>query len=146
MTKLTRRGFVAVNAAAAATLATSQGANAFCAKGHATETVRADWMTASARELEPFIGDRFRVSSPQAGDLVLRLVAVEPANSGSDRPTHLPRKESVIAVFDSPDKAPLVDCGHATHTFRHHVLGTTDLFAGPVCNRAGDHMIEVALG
>lgn len=147
MTKLTRRGFVAANAAAAVTLASAQGAQAFCGKGHAMDAaVRADWTTATATELEPFIGDRFRVSSDTAGELVLKLVEVIPGNSGPHRPSHLARKESVIAVFDSPDKAPLVDCGHATHTFRHSVLGTADLFAGSVCNRAGEHTIEVVLG
>lgn len=146
--KLTRRGFVAANIAVAATAAATGSAQAMgCSKAHAdTPAGKLDWATATAEQLESLIGERFRVRSEAASELVLKLVAVEPGNSGPHRPADLPRAETVVAVFDSPDKAPMVECGAQMHRFSHPLLGAADLFATPSCLRSGGHVIEVVLG
>ena len=90
------------------------------------------------------VGERFRVTSSVAGDVVLKLVAIEPVKSGPARPG-LPRAEGVSLVFDSPDKAPLVACGDGIHRLSHPRLGAADLYFGPRCKRDGDHVIEVIL-
>jgi hypothetical protein len=146
---LTRRSFLATNAAVAAATALPIGA----AAAHAAAPVAvADpktgpvrWTTATAAEFEGLVGDRFRVSSPETGNVVLRLIAVEPVDSGPARPSDLNRSEGLVAVFDSPDKAPLVQCGHATHKVSHPRLGSADLFLGPICKRSGGHVIEMVL-
>jgi len=103
------------------------------------------WHRATAAELEPLIGQRFRAHSPETGPVALRLVAVEPVQSGAARPAQLPRPEGVIAVFDSPDKAPLVEAGHRVLRLSHARLGSADLFIGPVRERDGSDLLEIVL-
>ncbi|KMW57529.1 hypothetical protein AIOL_002494 [Candidatus Rhodobacter oscarellae] len=91
------------------------------------------------------IGDRFRINSPDTGELVLKLVGVEPINSGPDRPAHLPRAEGVVAVFDSPDKNPVVECGCGIYRVSHARLGAADLYMGPSPLRRGGHVVEMVL-
>ena len=93
----------------------------------------------------PLIGDRFRISTSQHGDLVLRLKAVEAGHSGLDRPGHLPRRESVTAVFDSSDSAPLVSDGDGLHRVWHPRMGAADLYMTAVPRRAGGADIEIVL-
>jgi hypothetical protein len=156
---LTRRGFVAVNVAAAATvviapqtsaagreIAPQSGATMAGATDHVAKAAPANWRNASAEQLEQFIGDRFRVSMQDGKGAVLKLVDVVRGKNGADWPKDLSRKESMIAVFDSPDKAMLVACGCANHQFRHSRLGTADLYTRLVPTRSGDHSIEVVLG
>jgi hypothetical protein len=155
---LTRRGFVAANVAAA-TMAIAQQAGAVgietslqsgAKMGGRTDhdvatTAPANWRTASADQLEPFVGDRFRISMQDGRRAVLKLVEVVRIKNGADWPANLPRSASVIAVFDSPDKAMLVACGCATLRFRHSKLGTAELYTRLVPTRSGDHSIEVIL-
>ncbi len=91
------------------------------------------------------IGDRFRINSRDTGELVLKLVSVEPVNSGPARPSHLPREEGVVALFDSPDKAPMVECGCGIYRVSHARLGSADLYMGPSPLRHGGHVLEVVL-
>ncbi len=138
-----RRGFVLRNAALAAAAAVPTGALASVSDSPLRGPL--DWRTLGATELEPLIGQRFRVSSPETGTIALRLIGVEPIQSGSQRPEGLPRAEGVIAVFDSPDKAPLVDAGHSILRISHARIGSADLFIGPVRERNGDHLLEIVL-
>ena len=142
--QLSRRSFVAANAAVAAAAAVPAVASASTAPV-ASKAVPTNWETVTGDQLAGFVGDRFRVRSSEAGELVMRLIAVEPVNSGADRPSHLPRSESVIAVFDSPDKAPLVACGQTIHRVSHPRLGSADLYFGPSCLRSGGHVLEMVL-
>lgn len=142
---LSRRAFMATNAALAAAATLPAGTAAASAGTPPAGGAPLRWTTATAQELSGLVGDRFRVRSAEAGELVLRLVAVEPVNSGPARPADLRRAEGVVAVFDSPDKAPLVQCGHATHRVSHPRLGSADLFFGPICRRGGGHVIEMVL-
>ncbi|MBW4982431.1 hypothetical protein KZZ07_07750 [Mameliella sp. CS4] len=103
------------------------------------------WHDATAEELMPLIGDRFRISTSQHGDLVLRLKAVEAGHSGMDRPGHLPRRESVTAVFDSPDSAPLVSDGDGLHRVWHPRMGAAELYMTAVPRRSGGADIEIVL-
>ncbi|WP_300534579.1 hypothetical protein, partial [uncultured Mameliella sp.] len=61
------------------------------------------------------------------------------------RPGHLPRRESVTAVFDSPDSAPLVSDGDGLHRVWHPRMGAADLYMTAVPRRAGGADIEIVL-
>lgn len=145
---INRRGFLATQAAGAAALAALPGealaavddTPAAMVPGRAT-----DWARATAAELEPLIGQRFRVRSGAGETLVLRLIGVEPVASGRERPVGLPRAEGAIAVFDSPDIAPLLRTGHGLARVSHPVLGAADLFLASVPRRAGGDVIEIVL-
>lgn len=143
--QLSRRTFLAANAAVAATAAAAVPASQAmaCAKGQHSASL--SWETVTSDQMASLVGDRFRVSSPEAGELVMQLVAVEPVDSGPDRPADLARSETLIAVFDSPDKAPLVACGGQIHRVNHPRLGAADLYFQPSCLRKGGHVLEMVL-
>ena len=146
--KLSRRVFLASQAALAAMAglpAVSIASSAKAAYAGNRSDTKARWDTATAEDLEQFVGDRFRVRAEGFGDIVMRLVAVEAANSGPHRPVSLARSEGVTAVFESPDMEPLVRAGHQTYSVRHTWLGSADLFLGPVPKRSGGHVIELVL-
>lgn len=103
------------------------------------------WHDATAEELAALVGDRFRISTRDHGDLVLRLKAVEPGRSGPARPGDLARRESVTAVFDSPDAAPLVADGDGLHRVWHPRMGAADLYMTSVPRRSGGADIEIVL-
>ncbi len=140
--RLSRRAFLTSQAALAAVIGMpavliASSAKAACAGRHSYTKAR--WDTATAEDLEPFVGDRFRVRIKDYGGIVMRLVAVEAANSGPHRPASLARREGVTAVFESPDLEPLVHAGHQTYCVRHAWLGSADLFLGPaapICSSA----------
>lgn len=142
-----RRSFVLTNAAlaGAAALPGTAMASAVSEAEAPTATGPLSWARATAAELEPLVGQRFRASSAETGPVALRLVAVEPVRSGAARPEGLPRAEGVIAVFDSPDKAPLVEAGHRVLRIGHARLGQADLLLGPVRERDGSHLLELVL-
>lgn len=145
-TKLSRRGYLASQAAlaAAATAVPSVSLAATAPSTAASGPV--NWQTATAADLLRFVGDRFRVTSPDGSVAVLHLIGVEAVPFGPDAPAELPRSEGVIAVFDSPDKAPLVEAGHLTRRVSHLHLGSADLFLGPVRERDGSDVLELTLG
>ena len=144
--QLNRRTFLAANAAVAAA-ATVPGQALACTKGEAhSASAPMSWETVTPDQMAGLVGERFRVNSPETGDLVMQLVAVEPGNSGAARPAGLPRSESLVAVFDSPDKAPIVDCGCGIYRVNHARLGAADLYMGPSPLRKGDHVLEMVLG
>lgn len=103
------------------------------------------WDTATAQELSPFVGQRFRVKSKEHGTLVLKLVAVEASRSGPDRPLALKRREGVRATFDSPDAGPLVADGDGTYRVSHPQIGAADLFMSASPRRYGGSYLEVVL-
>ena len=142
-TRIDRRDFVLRNAAIAVAAAVPTGALASVADAPPRGPL--NWRTASTAELEPLIGQRFRVSSADSGTIALRLIGVEPVHSGTARPEGLARTEGVIAVFDSPDKAALVAAGHGMHRVSHPQIGSADLFIGPVRERNGDDLLEIVL-
>jgi hypothetical protein len=145
---INRRRFLATQAVGAAALAALPGA----AVATGTDTLGAgvprgatDWARATAAELEPLIGQRFRLQSRSGEALVLRLIGVEPVGSGLDRPADLPRREGAIALFDSPDMAPLVQAGHGLARVSHPALGAADLYLAAVPRRDGGTVIEIVL-
>jgi hypothetical protein len=152
LSSLSRRTFLA-SQAALATLAGLTGAASAAtsapatlddaALGPATGPVR--WDTATADQLEQFIGDRFRVRSREHGDFVLRLVEVEPIRSGPHRPAHLRRSEGSVAVFDSPDGPELAAYGDQILRLSHARLGQAELFMGPTPLRNGRQVLEAVL-
>ena len=103
------------------------------------------WHDATAEELAALVGDRFRFSTMGHGDLVLKLKAVEPGASGPARPGDLSRRESVTAVFDSPDAGPLVADGDGLHRVWHPRMGAADLYMTAVPRRSGGADIEIVL-
>lgn len=105
----------------------------------------ARWSDATAEELAAHIGERFRFKSAEHGHVVMKLVDVEAGHSGPARPSDLARRESVVAVFDSPDKTPLVEAVDGLHRVSHPVIGTADLYAVAVPRRNGDHHVEIVL-
>ncbi|MDA3859494.1 MAG: hypothetical protein PF480_14985 [Roseovarius sp.] len=126
-------------------LARSPAAALDCAAEGGNACLPARWHSATAEELAAHVGDRFRVSSPEHGNLVLKLVAVEPHASGTARPGDLPRREGVTALFESPDMAPLVADGYGTYRVSHPRIGTADLYLSAAPRRNGGNYIEVVL-
>jgi hypothetical protein len=144
-TKLSRRGYLASQAAVAAAAAALPSASLARTSPEPAATGPVDWRTATAADLQRFVGDRFRVTSPDGTVTVLHLIDVEARPFGPDAPADLPRAEAVSAVFDSPDKAPLVETGHMTRRISHMHLGSADLFLGPVHTRDGSDLLELTL-
>ncbi|WP_323769532.1 DUF6916 family protein [Antarctobacter sp.] len=103
------------------------------------------WHDATAEELASLVGDRFRVSTKAHGNVVLKLVALEPGASGPARPGELVRRESVTALFDSPDVAPLVADGHGVHRVWHPRMGAADLYMTAVPRKHGGADIAIVL-
>jgi len=116
-----------------------------CATEGGSACVPARWHSTTAEELAAHVGDRFRVSSPEHGNLVLKLVAVEPHASGAARPGDLPRREGVTALFESPDMAPLVADGYGTYRVSHPRIGAADLYLSAAPRRSGGNYIEAVL-
>ncbi|MEL7114417.1 MAG: twin-arginine translocation signal domain-containing protein [Pseudomonadota bacterium] len=144
--QLNRRTFLAANAAVAAA-ATVPAQAVACAKAeHSASAAPLSWETVTSDQMASLIGDRFRVKSEAAGEVVMQLVSVEPGGFDPARPTELLRQESLIAVFDSPDKEPLVACGGQIHRVTHPRLGGADLYFQPSCLRKGGHVLEMVLG
>ncbi|MEH6832180.1 MAG: hypothetical protein V7661_15215 [Sulfitobacter sp.] len=108
-------------------------------------TLAPRWDTATAEELAPFVGERFRVKTQAHGTLALKLVAVTASTSGIDRPTGIRRREGVVATFDSPDIAPLVADGEGVHRVHHPRIGSADLFMAAAPRQNGGSYIEVVL-
>ena len=144
-TKLSRRSYLASQAAIAATATALPSAALAHADLDPVSSGPVNWRTATAADLQRFIGDRFRVMSPDGSVTVLHLIDVEARPFGPDAPADLPRAEAVSAVFDSPDKAPLVETGHMTRRISHMHLGSADLFLGPVHTRDGSDLLELTL-
>jgi len=126
-------------------LARSTAAAADCATEGGNACLPARWHSTTAEELAAHVGDRFRVSSPEHGNLVLKLVAVESHASGAARPGGLPRREGVTALFESPDMAPLVADGYGTYRVSHPRIGAADLYLSAAPRRNGGNYIEVVL-
>lgn len=148
LSNLSRRTFLSSQAAIAALAGIPVTLRAAYAKteqpqrkGHVT----ARWETATADELEQFVGQRFSVQTHGDGHIAMRLSAIEAVDSGPDRPVSVTRREGVTAIFESPDIEPLVRDGHQTVRIRHARLGSADLFLGPVQKRDGSHVIELVL-
>lgn len=148
-TNLSRRSYLASQTALAAAAAVVPSVSLAHTNASLSEPASASgpvtWLTATAADLQRFIGDRFRVTSPDGSVAVLHLLDVETVPFGADAPADLPRTEGVIAVFDSPDKAPLVEAGHLTRRVSHLHLGSADLFIGPVRERDGTDVLELTL-
>ncbi|WP_417207642.1 DUF6916 family protein [Antarctobacter sp.] len=156
LNSLTRRAVLAGQAALAGLTAlpgmalarTETAAPAVPAVGTAAAPVAVKaprWHDATAEELASLVGDRFRVSTKAHGDIVLKLVALEPGASGPARPGDLVRRESVTALFDSPDIAPLVADGHGVHRVWHPRMGAADLFMTAVPRKHGGADIAIVL-
>ena len=143
--KLSRRSYLASQAAIAAAATALPSVSSAHAELDPVSSGPVSWRTATAADLQRFIGDRFRVTSPDGTVTVLHLIDVEARPFGPDAPTDLPRAEGVIAVFDSPDKAPLVQAGHMTRRLSHMHMGSADLFIGPVRERDGSDVLELTL-
>ncbi|ASP20585.1 hypothetical protein ANTHELSMS3_01900 [Antarctobacter heliothermus] len=103
------------------------------------------WHDATAEELASLVGERFRVSTKAHGDVVLKLVALEQGASGPARPGDLARRESVTALFDSPDAGPLVADGDGLHRVWHPRMGAADLYMTAVPRRHGGADIAIVL-
>lgn len=148
-TSLSRRGFVALNAAGAAMVVLPSAATASTSMAEtvtsATQVGPFNWLTSGAAELEVHIGRRFRFQDENGHSTAMRLIAVEPVNSGPNRPTDLPRAEGVIAVFDGPDAASLAEAGDRMYRVGALGLGMASVMAGPTPRRDGSNMIEIVL-
>lgn len=149
LTRPTRRGMLAGHAALAGLAALPGGAalarNANATTDPSPSAAPARWHSATAEELARHVGERFRFSTAEHGEMVLRLVALEPGHSGPARPGDLPRREAVTAVFDSPDMAPLVQAGGGVARVSHPRIGVADLYTTATPRRAGGHHIEIVL-
>ncbi|WP_299615925.1 hypothetical protein [uncultured Tateyamaria sp.] len=142
---ISRRGFVAMNAAGAAMAAMPAVAATPAAVEAVTPVGPFNWITSGAAELSVHVGQRFRFQDEDGHSTVMRLIEVSAVDSGADRPAHLPRTEGVVAVFDGPDIAPLAEAGHRLYRVGAAGLGRADVMAGPVPRRDGSNVIEIVL-
>ncbi|MEQ6204701.1 hypothetical protein ABMC88_16790 [Sulfitobacter sp. HNIBRBA2951] len=149
LNKVSRRTVMAGQAALAGLAALPSIASARVASTGAglapATTLAPRWDTATAEELAPFVGERFRVKTQAHGTLVLKLVAVTASASGDDRPAAIRRREGVVAIFDSPDIAPLVADGEGVHRVHHPRIGSADLYMAAAPRQNGGSYIEVVL-
>ncbi|KNG92940.1 DUF6916 family protein [Pseudaestuariivita atlantica] len=149
--KVTRRTLLAGQAAVAmiaalpGTVRAGLGGEAATAPQTAPVLSAPRWHNVTAVEMEPLVGERFRLHSKVHGDLVLKLTAVDPVNSGPARPAHLPRRAGLTATFEGPDIAPIVDDGYGTYRVSHRRLGTADLHLIATPRRHGGHTLELVL-
>lgn len=147
---LSRRGFVAVQAAAVAATGLGVGGATQAATQSATQPIAQpaamDWPTVTAEGFGALVGDRFQLKTEAGKTAVMRLVEVEPIHSGPARPD-LPRKEGLVAIFASEgaDDQELVTAGHQLHRVSHWRLGAADLHMGPSPRRGGGHYFELVL-
>jgi hypothetical protein len=149
LNKVTRRKVMAAQAAVAGLAVLPGGVSASTMPDStapvANPVAAAHWHSATATELAPHIGERFRVSTQEYGTIVLKLVAVEAGPESVDRPEGLARRAGVVAVFDSPDMAPLVADGHGLHRVSHPRIGSADLYMVASPRRNGGSFIEIVL-
>ncbi|QFT93973.1 hypothetical protein FIU86_14080 [Roseovarius sp. THAF9] len=110
-----------------------------------TPVAPARWETATADELRPFLGQRFRVSTRTHGALALRLVDVASPESDPARPGVLTRRLSVSAIFDGPDAQILAGLEDGIHRLSHPRIGQIDAFLKTLPRRSGGSMIELVL-
>lgn len=142
----TRRAFLAVKAMLAGSFAIPAGAYAATSGPPAQSTVApARWPTATADELQPFVGQRFRVKTKEHGHVVLKLVDVQSPSADPDRPAHLPRRVSVSALFEGPEANLLAECGDGVHTVSHPRIGKSVAFLKPLPRQGGGYDIEMVL-
>lgn len=87
--------------------------------------VSIDLATVSAATFAAEVGSVFRVVSPGAPDVPLRLVEVE----ARGRQPHAPRVEPFSLVFAGPPEPRLVQ---RTHRLEHQVLGALEIFLVPI--------------
>ncbi len=139
-----RREFLAVNAAALG-VAIAPAVGSASVGPTPTVTAPTDWARVTAPEMSQLIGTRFKVTAADGRQGVLELVDVEPVRSGAERPSHLPRAEGLIAVFDSPDKDHFIADEHALYQVSNARLGSSTLFLGRSPRRAGGDVIEMVL-
>lgn len=148
-TGINRRGFVATQVAGAAALAALPAGSAMAAAVPASETAAVagpfNWLSSGAEELAAHLGRRFRFQTEDGTTAVLKLVGIEAVDSGPHRPADLPRRSGVIAVFDGPDKAPLVDAGSQMYRVSASTIGSSTVMAAPVRKRDGSDVIEIVL-
>ncbi|WP_299210998.1 hypothetical protein [uncultured Tateyamaria sp.] len=147
----TRRTFLAAKAMLAGSFALPAGAIAATsgasemAVGTQGAVAPARWSTATADELQPFVGQRFRVKTKEHGHVVLKLVDVQSPSADPDRPAHLPRRVSVSALFEGPEAHLLAEAGDGVHTVSHPRIGTSVAFLKPLPRQAGGYDIEMVL-
>lgn len=105
----------------------------------------ARWPTATAQEMQPFVGQRFRVHTQEHGTLVLKLVDVQSPASDPARPAHLPRRVGMSAVFDGPDAQLLAGSEDTTHSVSHPKIGTIRAYLKTMPRQSGGFEIEMIL-
>ena len=151
MTKLgwTRRMVLAAKAALAGSLSLPVSAFAGTkvstgAAGAPGPVAPARWPTATATEMQPYVGQRFRVHTREHGTLVLKLVDVHSPAKDPARPTDLPRRTSLSALFDGPDAQLLAEAEDAMHWVSHPKIGKVYAYLKPMPRRGG-YEIEMIL-
>ena len=105
----------------------------------------ARWATATAEELQPFVGQRFRVKTQDHGSLVLKLCHVESPASDPHRPSHLARRVGVTATFEGADAEVLAASEDCIHRISHPRIGEIDAFIKTMPRQAGGYHLEVVL-
>lgn len=146
----TRRMVLAAKAALAGGLSLPGTAFAAARSGTAQDAAIAKlaparWPTATAEEMQAFVGQRFRVRTQEHGTLAIRLIDVESPASDPARPAHLPRRVGLSAMFDGPDADLLGPLGDGMQSISHPRIGTTDAFLKPIARPNGGYQIEMIL-
>ena len=130
---LTRRHMLGALSAAAATAAASPARAAACAADPPSPTGISDLARGSLSDWAALVGRSFRVAG--ATGAPLRLVAVEPVNSGGPRPGAVRRRRGFSAVFEAhPARSP---SGDQAHWIAHGAAPPVPVFLSPPAEVSG---------
>lgn len=145
----TRRMVLAAKAALAGTLSIPSVAAASVKRATGAsvasgQVAPARWPTATALEMQPFVGQRFRVHTEEHGTLVLKLVDVQSPAADPARPATLKRRAGLSALFDGPDAQLLAASEDTTHWISHPKIGKVQAYLKSMPRRGG-YEIEMVL-
>lgn len=105
------------------------------------------WAGVDAKQFHSFIGDSFTIKTSDDRSINLKLIDVIAGKPDINRPTYLPRKQSIIAVLKASksDEAWIAKSGSIVADSWHHKLGNAKVLITAVKKRNGGHSIEFVL-
>jgi len=105
------------------------------------------WANANAANLKAMLGDNFTIKTRENRSIDLKLVDVIEGATDFNRPSFLPRKQSIVAVFEASksDEAWLAETGSQVTDCWHHELGNEKILITAIKRRSGGHSIELVL-
>lgn len=105
------------------------------------------WGSADASNFQEMLGDNFTIKTLGNRSIDLKLVNVIGGAPDLNRPSFLPRKQSIIAVFEASksDEAWIAKSGNLIVDCWHHELGSEKILITAIKRRSGRYSIEFVL-